>query len=279
MKLIRPIVFVDLETTGLDAKNDRIVEISMVQIENCTCGCHAFPGITHIQSCCEGGYTKHTLLTLLINPGIPIPESASAIHGITDEKVLDKPKFSDVAQQIYDSLLGCDVAGFNSNSFDLKMLAAEFERVGIYWDHRQHNLIDVGNLFKHFQPRTLSAAFLNYIGVPMSDAHSAEADAHATAGVFICMLHMHQEMPETIEEISLLSNFGKQMLDLSGKFSYDDEGDIVFTFGKHRNVKAKTQLPYLEWMLNKGDFSNDTKDICEQVLIAQRQLRNKNENK
>lgn len=248
----RPIVFFDLETTGVDVRRDRIVEISLIKV---TSSNQIWMDVVVDQK-----------ITQKINPGIPIPESATAVHGIKDDDVVFEPQFSHVAPMIIDFIDGCDIAGFNSNSFDLRMLYAEFIRCNIEWDYKKHNLIDVGNMFKQLQPRTLSAAYKHYMNEEHVDSHGAEADAKATLEVFAVMVVKHsKELPDTIEDLALYSNFGKEILDLSGCFGVDDDGDIIFKFGKHIAKKAKLERPYLEWMC-KSDFAIDTKRIAIKIL-------------
>lgn len=242
--ITRPIVFIDLETTGVDVRVDKIVEISVIKYFN----------------------NQTEKITQKVNPLIHIPEQATEVHGITDEMVSFEPPFTHIAPMLFDFIQECDIAGFNSNSFDLRMLFEEFKRSGIHWDHRKHNLIDVGNMFKALQPRTLRAAYKTYFGVEHDGSHGAEADAGATMLVMFEMLEKHKdELPTTIEELALFSNFGKPILDLSGCFTVDDENDIVFAIGKHRGKKAKNEKDYLKWML-KSTFNEDTKDVAQKLL-------------
>lgn len=245
----KPIVFIDLETTGVDVQKDRIIEICLIKVEYY-----------------DEKWICNAPITQRLNPTIPIPESATAIHGITNEMVSFEPTFEHVAPMILDQIKDCDIAGFNSNSFDLRVLFAEFERVKIEWDYTQHKFIDVGNMFKILNPRTLSAAFKEYTGSDHVDSHSAEQDTEATIDVFIAMMKRHEDvLPKTAEELALYSNFNKPLLDLSGKFTFNSDGEIVFNFGKHITLLAKNEKPYLEWML-KSDFASDTKRIIKQIL-------------
>lgn len=244
LKLERPLVFLDIEATGIDRENDRIVELSV---------CKLSPNMTR--------ETK----TMRFNPEIPIPAEATAVHGICDGDVAGLVKFRQVAKSLLEFLTGSDLAGFNSNAYDIPMLFFEFQRAGIefpYWDFK---MVDVGNIFKINEPRTLEAAVRFYLGLPHEGAHGAEADTLATVDVFLAQVEKYQEMPKTMDELHLYSNYGRKMLDLSGKFVEGEDGVILFNFGKHRGCPAKDHPGFLEWMLYKADFSSDTTRIAQQI--------------
>lgn len=245
LNLERPICFFDLEATGLDREIDRIVEISI---------CKLFPDLSR------------EYLTSRINPLVPIPKEASEIHGIFDDDVKDCPTFEDLGQSIYEFILGCDIAGFNSNNFDIPMLYFHLLRIGIKWDYKSIRKIDVGNIFKINEPRTLSAAAKFYLGTDLDDAHSAEADVNATVDVFMAQLEKYDNIPMDLGELELFTNYGKPILDVSGKFTTDEDGDIVINFGQYKGRKAKNHLDYIQWMLYKANFNSDTNDICSQLL-------------
>jgi len=243
IKPLRPLAFLDIESTGLNRENDRIVELAIIVSDP----------------------PKKYLFRF--NPGIPIPAEATAIHGISDADVANENTFTALSQAIFEILLPCDIVGFNSNSFDLPMLYHEFMRAGITWDYTKHNFIDVGNIFKIQEPRTLSAAVKFYTGANHEDAHGALADAIATADVFAAMLTKYEgTLPSTIEELALFSNFGKKMLDISGKFATDDNGEVIFNFGPHRGKRAKDEISFLQWMVYKASFPPDTVKIAMQFL-------------
>lgn len=248
IQLTRPLAFIDIESTGLDRDKDRIVEIAIHYML-------ADPSIS------QHPFEVHQRL----NPGIPIPETASQIHGITNEMVKDMPSFKDVAHDILDSINDCDIAGFNSNSFDVPMLYNEFLRAGITWDYTKHKMVDVGNIFKLKEPRTLSAAVKFYTGVDHEGAHGAQSDAAATAAVLAMQLTRYPDLPQTIEELALFSNYGKKMMDVSGKFTEDENGVIILTFGKYRGMPAKDHIDFLMWML-RADFPPDTCRIAEEII-------------
>jgi len=245
IQLQRPIAFIDIEATGADREKDRIVEISI---------CKLLPTL------------ERNVLTMRINPGIAIPADVVAIHGITWDDVKNEPKFSEVAGALFDFLAGCDVGGFNSNAFDIPMLFNEFSRAGLYWDYTQFLMVDVGNLFKIKEPRTLTAAYRFYCGRDLEGAHGAQADIFATVDVYMEMLKRYDDLPDTLEELALVTNYNKPILDLSGKFYLRDDGQIAINFGKHRDQPAKDHLDFISWMLYKADFPKDTQNVCRRLL-------------
>lgn len=245
LKIERPIIFFDLETTGVDRENDRIVEIAI---------CKYQPD-GQIETYCRR-----------VNPEMSIPKEASDVHGIKDEDVANEPKFKQLAKGLLAMLNGCDIAGFNSNAFDIPLLFFEFNRAGLYWDYTQHRMIDVGNIFKIKEPRTLTAAVKFYLGKDLEDAHSAKADIEATVDVFLAQLEKYEDLPDTVDALALLSNFDKKIVDISGKFTYDENGVIVFNFGKHKGQPAKDFPSFLEWMITKANFSRDTQEVAYKLL-------------
>lgn len=245
LKLQRPIVFIDIEATGLDVQNDRIVQIALTKLS---------PDGSRISK------------SRLINPGSPIPPESTAIHGITDEMVKDAPMFRQVANGLISFMQDSDLGGFNSNMFDFPMLNAEITRAGYEFDFTQVNLIDVGNIFKIQNPRTLSAAYKQYTGNELENAHDAQVDIDATVDVFLKQIELHEDIPDTIEEVALYSNYGRKMADLSGKFYYDEQEQLRLNFGKYRNELAKDHLDFISWMVNKADFPADTYRIAHDIL-------------
>lgn len=235
----KPIVFFDIESTGLDVKNDRIVSIAFVKYE---------------------GKNKIAELDLLLNPQIPIPLEASEVHGIYDADVLDKPYFKDIANQMLDFIEGCDIAGFNILNYDCKMFYNEFSRVGMSWNYHNHNIIDVGNIYKIKEARTLSAASRFYLGKELEGAHGAMPDTICTAEVYFAQLEKYQIQGDN-KEIALESNFGNEILDLSGNFTKNKEGQIIFNFGPHRGKLITDEKSFLGWMLSK-DFPSDSLEIA-----------------
>ncbi|MFR9620174.1 MAG: 3'-5' exonuclease [Rikenellaceae bacterium] len=246
LELKRPIIFFDLETTGVDTSRDRIVEISMVKI---------MP---------DG---ERIIKTRRINPQMLIPESSTAIHGITDEDVKDCPTFAQVARSLEQFVEGCDFGGFNSNRFDLPVLVEEFLRVGVDVDFKRRNFIDVQNIFHKKEQRTLVAAYKFYCDKDLTDAHSAEADTLATYEVFLSQLERYEDLPRDIEA---LANYSTQSrtADFAGRILINEQGVEVFGFGKYRNESVesvfKRDPSYYGWMMN-GDFPLYTKRVITEI--------------
>jgi len=246
LKLKRPICFIDLETTGLDTSTDRIVEIAILKY---------FP---------DG---KKEIKTRRLNPEIPISETASELHGITNEMVANEPTFKKVSKSMLALIDGCDVAGFNSNSFDFPLLYSEFLRAGLEWDYSTVQRIDIGNLFKKFEPRTLTKAYEFYCGKDLVDSHGAKADIEATLEVLEAQLEKY-ELPDDLAQLAFIANYDKELVDISGKFIKDKDGDYVINFGvKHKGKKAITEPGFLEWMLGEDtSFTPDVKRIASALL-------------
>lgn len=240
LKLDRPVMFFDLETTGTDALHDRIVEISMIKV---------MPNGTDIQR------------TVRVNPGMPIPAEATAVHHITDADVADKPLFSQLAEGLAQSFRGCDLAGFNSNRFDIPLLAEEFARAGIDFDFNECRFIDVQTIFHKKEQRTLSAAYKFYCGKNLDDAHSANADTRATYEVLMAQLDRYDDLPNDMEKLSEYSSQNKNV-DLMGRLVYDDRHREVINFGKYKGQLAVDVLrrdpSYFSW-IQQGDFASSTK--------------------
>jgi len=242
----KPIAFIDLETTGVDTVKDRIVEISI---------CKVHPDLTRESK------------TRRVNPCIPIPEAASKVHGIINSDVVDEPTFKSIAKGILTFIDGCDVAGFNSTQYDMPLPFNEFERAGVKWDYSKCNFIDVGNIYKIQEPRTLAAAVKFYLGTEIDKAHSAEADINATVDVFFKQFEMYPDLPKTAEELNLFSNFGKKRLDMSGWFVYSENGkDIMYGRGKWDKQKVADHMDYVSWMLTTNFIPQDTKDYCLKLM-------------
>ncbi len=248
LNLKRPIIFFDLETTGVDTSRDRIVEISMIKV---------MPDGERI--------TK----TRRLNPEMHIPESSSAIHGIYDEDVVDCPTFKQVARSLMEFVAGCDFGGFNSNRFDLPVLVEEFLRAGVEVDFKRRNFIDVQNIFHKKEQRTLVAAYKFYCDKNLDDAHSAEADTLATYEVFLAQLDRYDDLPKDIEGLADYSTHNKSA-DFAGRIIYDDNGVEVFSFGKHRGVSVaeifEREPNYYDWMM-KGDFPLYTKRVITEIRM------------
>ena len=248
LNLKKPIIFFDLETTGTDITKDRIVEICYIKVT---------PDGKEVE------YTKR------INPGMHIPETASAVHGIYDEDVRDCPMFKDVAREIANEFEGCDIAGFNSNRFDLPLLAEEFLRAQVDIDLTRMKAIDVQVLYHKREPRTLSAAYKFYCGKVLEDAHSALADTRATYEVLKSQLDFYNDLENDMEVLSKESSFTNNV-DFAGRFIYDDNGRELFNFGKYKGMPVDAVLDrdpgYYGWMMN-GEFSLNTKQVLTRIKL------------
>ena len=248
LNLKKPIIFFDLETKGTDISKDRIVEICYIKI---------FPDGREVE------YTKR------INPGMHIPEGASAVHGIYDDDVKDCPMFKDVAKEIANEFAGCDVAGFNSNRFDLPLLAEEFLRAQVDIDLSRLDAIDVQVLYHKREPRTLTAAYKFYCGKNLEDAHSALADTRATYEVLKAQLDHYADMENDMSALSKESSFTNNV-DFAGRMVYDENGREVFNFGKYKGMPVDAVLDrdpgYYGWMMN-GDFTLNTKQVLTRIKL------------
>ena len=248
LKLKRPMVFFDLETTGVDLCRDRIVEISLVKVM-------------------PDGSTETK--TRRINPGMPIPAEATAVHGITDEDVSQCPQFREIARSLAQYIEGCDLGGYNSNRFDIPMLAEEFLRAGVDVDLKKRRFVDVQNIFHKMEQRTLVAAYRFYCGKELENAHSAQADTQATYEVLMAQLDRYPELQNDVEFLSEFSERG-QSADYAGRIVYNDKGQEVFAFGKHRGRTVeevfRQEPSYYSWMMN-GDFPQYTKKVITEIRL------------
>ena len=246
LNLKRPLVFFDLETTGVDTVNDRIVEVSMIKI---------MPS------------GEEVVRTRRINPQMHIPEQATAIHGITDEMVKDEPTFAQIAKSMAQFIEGCDFGGFNSNRFDLPMLVEEFLRAGVDVDFKRCKFIDVQNIFHKMEQRTLVAAYKFYCDKDLQDAHSAEADTRATYEVLKAQLDRYPDLQNDVASLADFSARG-ETVDYAGRIVYNDKGEEVFAFGKHKGRRVsdvfEQEPSYYSWMMN-GDFPLYTKKVITEI--------------
>lgn len=249
LQLKRPIVFFDLETTGTNVTQDRIVEISMVKV---------LPG--------DKDLIKDTRR---VNPGIKIPAEATEVHGITNEDVANCRTFKEMAKEIAQFFTGCDIAGFNSNKFDLPMLSEEFSRAGVSFDFTKHRFIDVQTIFHKKEQRTLVAAYRFYCNKNLENAHSAMADTMATFEVLEAQLGRYSDLPTDVEQLSIYSSQNRNV-DLMGRLVYNDEGKEVINFGKYKGQLAEEVLRrdpgYFSWILG-GDFPQNTKDVFTRIKM------------
>lgn len=254
LNLTCPVVFFDLETTGTDINKDRIVEICYLKV---------WP---------NGNEDAHTMR---INPGMHIPEESSKVHGIYDDDVKDCPTFKEVAKNIAKDFEGADIAGFNSNRFDVPLLAEEFLRADVDIDLARHRFIDVQVIFHKKEQRTLSAAYKFYCGKNLEDAHTALADTRATYEVLKVQLDKYPDLQNDMKFLSDYSSFTKNV-DFAGRMVYDDNGAEVFNFGKYRGQLVKDVLAkdpgYYSWILN-SEFTLNTKAALTRIRV--REMMNK----
>ncbi|MBI4645497.1 MAG: 3'-5' exonuclease [Bacteroidia bacterium] len=252
LNLEKPILFIDIETTGMNIVTDRIVEISALKIEP------------------DG---KEIILTHRVNPEIPIPKDATAIHGITDEDVQDKPVFKEIAESLVKFIAGCDIAGFNSNKFDIKfdipLLAEEFIRAEIDIDLKSSRHIDVMVIFHKLEQRTLSAAYKFYCGLELENAHSSNADTYATYEILKAQLDKYKDLQN---EVGYLNEFSAHTrnVDYVGRIIYNEDGIETFNFGKYKGMTVadvlKKDPSYYSWMI-KGEFPLYTKKVLTEIKL------------
>lgn len=261
LNLTRPLAFFDLETTGTNVASDRIVEISILKV---------MP---------DG---NKEIKTKRINPTIPIPPQSSEIHGIYDEDVANEPTFKNIAKSLADFLKGCDLAGYNSNKFDIPILVEEFMRAEVDFDVKNRRFVDVQNIFHQMEQRTLKAAYKFYCGKEIVNAHSAQADIEATYEVFLAQLERYKDVEyedkkgvksipvkNDIKALHDFTNISKNA-DLAGRIIFNDKGIEVFNFGKHIGKPVEQVLrdepSYYAWMMN-GDFPLYTKRVLTDIKL------------
>jgi DNA polymerase-3 subunit epsilon len=248
LQLTRPLCFFDLETTGINIANDRIVEIAIVK---------RLP---------EGRTEEHRWL---VNPECPIPAEATAVHGITNEQVADAPTFKDLAPTIRDYIKDCDLAGYNSDRFDIPLLAEEFLRADMDIDFKNIKTVDVQTIFHKMEQRTLSAAYKFYCQKELDNAHSALADTQATHEVLMAQLEHYKDLPEDINGLSAFATQRKSA-DFAGFIGYNKQGQECFSFGKHKGKTVEEILDhepgYFGWLMN-ADFPRYTKKILTQIRL------------
>lgn len=255
LKLNRPICFFDLETTGIEVAKDRIVEISILKV---------FP---------NGNKESKTWL---VNPEMVIPPNVIAVHGITNEKVANEPTFKELASQIYAMIKDSDLAGFNSDRFDIPLLAEELLRAGVDFDMKSRVSVDVQTIFHKMEERTLSAALKFYCGKSLDNAHSAAADTMATYEILKAQLERYPELENDMKSLAEFTT-RKKTADFAGFIGYDKDGDEIFSFGKHKGVKVDKVLEeepgYFGWLQN-ADFPLYTKKVLTAIKL--RKLNTKN---
>ena len=251
LNLKNPLVFFDLETTGTNINSDRIVEICYLKV---------YPN------------GNEESKTMRINPEMHIPEASSAVHGIYDADVADCPTFREVAKNIANDIEGCDLAGFNSNRFDIPLLAEEFLRVGVDIDMMKRKFIDVQVIFHKLEQRTLSAAYKFYCDKNLEDAHTAEADTRATYEVLKAQLDRYPDVLENdMKFLADYSSYNKNV-DFAGRIVYNEQGVEVFNFGKYKGMSVaeilKKDVGYFGWLM-QGDFTLNTKNVLTKIRLRE----------
>lgn len=248
LNLRNPLIFFDLETTGVNITKDRIVEISYIKV---------FPN----------GQEQEK--TIRVNPGMPIPPEATAIHHITDEDVKDKPLFKDIAKDLSNVFEGCDIAGFNSNRFDIPLLMEEFLRAGVNFDISKRKFIDIQTIFHKMEQRTLVAAYKFYCNKDLNDAHSASADTRATYEVLKAQLDRYSSLENDVDYLSKFSSQNRNV-DLAGRIVLNDQNVEVFNFGKYKGQPVeevlRRDIGYFGWMM-QGDFPQNTKNVLTNIKL------------
>lgn len=260
LKLERPLVFFDLETTGLNIGTDRIVELSYYKV---------FPNGN------KEGKTYRVKPTMLNSHleevQMHIPEEAAAVHGIHDEDVKDCPTFKEIAGEIAAVLEDSDLAGYNSNHFDVPLLAEEFIRVGMMVDLKKKKMVDAFTIFTKQEPRNLTAAYRFYCGKNLEDAHSADADTMATYEVLMAQLERYEDVPCTVAELHEYTQGKVQFADFAGRIAYNDRGVEVFNFGKYKGMPVEDVLRrdrgYFNWLMDT-DFPEYTKGVIKKIYYS-----------
>ena len=246
LNLTKPIVFFDLETTGVNIATDRIVEISILKV---------FP---------NGNKESKTWL---VNPEMEIPKESSEIHGITNEQVVTEPTFKELANKVNEMVAGCDLAGFNSNRFDIPLLAEELMRAGIDFDMKNRKAIDVQVIFHKKEQRTLGAGYQFYCGKELEGAHGAEADTNATYEILLAQLDKYPDLENSVDALSEFSTHGERA-DFAGFILMNDEKQEIFSFGKHKGRTVEEVFienpGYNNWIQN-ADFPLYTKKVLREI--------------
>ncbi len=249
LNLKNPIIFFDLETTGINIASDRIVEISYLKVD------------------LNGNESSKTLR---VNPEMPIPEKVVAIHGISNEDVKDAPTFNEVAKSVARDFEGCDLGGYNSVRFDIPLLAEEFLRAGVDIDLKRRKFVDVQVIFMKMEPRTLSAAYKFFANKELDNAHSAEADTRATYEVLQAQLDRYSNLENDIGKLAEFSAHTRNV-DFAGRIVYNEDDVEVFNFGKYKGTPVSEVLDrdsgYYGWMM-KGDFPLYTKKVLTSIKLS-----------
>lgn len=249
LKLHKPLCIFDLETTGVNVSSDRIVEICILKVN---------PDASRESK------------TWLVNPGMPIPEASSLVHGIYDKDVMNAPSFKEIASKVLEMIKDSDLGGFNSNRFDVPVLAEEMLRAGIDFDLSKHRFVDAQTIFFKKEPRTLGAAYQFYCDKTLENAHSAEADTLATFEVLDAQVGKYEDLPNDIAGLSEYS-FHQKNADLAGFIGYNDKQEETFNFGKYKGQTVKSvfqkDLGYYGWLQN-ADFPLYTKKVWTKIQLS-----------
>ena len=249
IKVERPLVFLDAESTGVNTEEDRIVELTLARFE-------------------PGEDKPPEIKSRLINPTIPIPPEATAVHGITDLDVANEPPFSAIASSLYHQIdTGVDFGGFNIIGFDLPILEAEFGRCGFVFQWQGACCIDGYAIMAQREPRDLAGALMFYCSTVHTDAHRSEADVQAAIDVVAGQVNRYPDIEHTAEALDAAGR-RPEWVDRRGKIMIDEQGETVFGFGKHYGKPIESQVGYLRWMLNDADFPTDTNAIIREVVDA-----------
>ena len=258
LQLTRPLVFFDLETTGLNIASDRIVELSYYKV---------FPNGSS-----EGKTFRVKPMQLLLGQEVQmhIAEEASAVHGIYDEDLVDCPTFKEIAPEVVKALDGSDLAGYNSNHFDLPLLAGEMMRAGVNIDLKEKKMIDVFTIFQRQEPRNLVAAYKFSCGKDLTNAHAADADTMATYEVLMAQLDKY-DIPTTVDELAEFTVGKARFADFAGRIAYDADGVEIFNFGKYKGQRVadvfRRDTGYYGWIL-QGDFPQYTKSVFTRIYLS-----------
>lgn len=248
LQLKKPIVFFDLETTGINITKDRIVEIAIIKV---------WPNGDEEEKC------------LRVNPTIPIPKESSAIHKIFDEDIKDAPTFKSIAKEIGNFIEGCDLAGFNSNKFDIPLLAEEFIRADVNVEMHKRNMVDVQTIFHKMEQRTLTAAYKFYCNASLENAHSALADTRATLEVLKAQLDKYEDLENDVESLSKFSQHHRHA-DFLGRIIFNKKNQEVINFGKYKGETVESVFAkdagYYGWIMN-ADFPLYTKKVFTEIKL------------
>ena len=259
LKLNRPLCFFDLETTGIEITTARIVEIAVLKV---------FP---------DG---NKTMFCKRVNPGIPIPAESTAIHGIKDEDVANAPRFNEIANEVIDFFDSCDLAGFNSNKFDIPVLVEEFLRSNIEFDFESRRFVDVQTIYHKMEQRNLAAAYKFYCDKVLENAHSAEADISATYEVLLAQIQKYNELENNVASLSEFSKAKNPSADFANRIVFNDKNEEIFNFGKHKGKTLfdvfKSEPGYYSWMM-QGEFPLYTKKVITRIFKKLQATKNQNQ--